>query len=56
MTLAGYSLLDLLAQWDVGHGVQLFGRVENLFDEQYQTVAATSSRRAAAFVGLRWKV
>jgi vitamin B12 transporter len=56
VTLAAYSLLDVLAQWDLGRGVQLFGRVENLFDETYQTVAGYKQSSRGAFFGLRWKV
>ena len=48
VTLAGYSLLDLLAQWDVARGVQIFGRIENLLDEQYQTVDGYNQAVASA--------
>ena len=54
--MRGYSLLDLLAQWDVARGVQIFGRIENLFDEQYQTVDGYNQPSLGAFVGLRWKI
>ena len=53
--LSSYSLLDLLAQWDVSHGVQIFGRVENLFDKQYQTVYGYNQPGLAAYIGLRCK-
>jgi vitamin B12 transporter len=56
VTLAGYSLLDLLAQWDVARGVQIFGRIENLLDEQYQTVDGYNQAGFGAFVGLRWTI
>jgi vitamin B12 transporter len=54
--LSSYSLFDLLAQWDVTHGVQIFGRVENLFDKQYHTVYGYNQPGLAAYIGLRWKV
>ena len=56
VTLAAYSMFDLLAQYDVGHGVQIFGRIENLFDKQYQSVAGYNQPSLGAFVGLRWKL
>lgn len=54
-SLAGYSLVDLLAQWDIGQGAQIFGRVENLFNAEYQTVAGYNQASLGAFIGLRWK-
>ena len=56
VTLAAYSLLDLLAQWELGRGVQLFGRVENMFDKTYQTVDGYMQPSRGAFIGLRWKI
>jgi vitamin B12 transporter len=53
--LAGYSLVDLLAQWDLGHGAQLFGRIENLFNADYQSVAGYNTPSLSGFIGLRWK-
>ncbi len=54
--LGSYSLIDLLAQWDVARGVQFFGRIENLLDEKYQTVAGYNQPSLGAFIGLRWKI
>jgi vitamin B12 transporter len=36
--LGGYTVLRLLASYDVGHGFQVYGRIENLGDEHYQEV------------------
>lgn len=35
--LAGYWVAGVHATWDLGRGVQLFGRVDNLFDRRYAT-------------------
>ena len=35
--LPSYWVADAHAAWDLGHGVQLFGRVDNLFDRKYAT-------------------
>jgi vitamin B12 transporter len=36
--LGGYTVLRLLASYDVGHNFAVYGRVENLGDERYQQV------------------
>jgi len=56
VTLGSYSLIDLLVQWDVGRGAQVFGRIENLFDKKYQTTYGYNQPSLGAFVGLRWKL
>ena len=56
MTLASYSVFDLLAQWDVARGVQLFGRIENVTDEAWQTVYGYPQPARGAFIGVRWKI
>jgi iron complex outermembrane receptor protein len=35
--MPGYWVTGIHAAWDVSHGVQLFGRVDNLFDRKYAT-------------------
>ncbi|MGX7895700.1 TonB-dependent receptor plug domain-containing protein [Tsuneonella sp. HG222] len=50
--LEGYEVATLRAAWDLGP-VELFGRVENLFDERYQTAAGYGTQGRAAFVGVR---
>lgn len=56
VTLASYSVFDLLAQWDVARGVQLFGRIENVTDEAWQTVYGYPQPARGAFIGVRWKI
>lgn len=51
--LDGYSLLTLRASWNLTERVQLFGRVENLWNEQYQTAAGYATAGRSAFVGAR---
>lgn len=38
--LPGYAILNLNGNFDLGAGWELFGRVNNLFDKRYGTVAA----------------
>ena len=51
--LDGYEVLDLRASQDVGEHIELFGRVENVFDEQYQTAAGYGTPGRGVFVGVR---
>ncbi len=51
--LDGYVLIDLRASWPVTDQVELFGRIENLFDERYQTAAGYGQQRRAAYGGVR---
>ena len=51
--LAGYTLLDLRAALPLGHGVQLYGRVENLFDARYQTITGYAQPGRALYAGVR---
>ncbi|ATQ43572.1 TonB-dependent receptor plug domain-containing protein [Caulobacter mirabilis] len=48
-----YSVVDLRASWQVNDTVELYGRVENLFDEDYQRVRNYGTPGRGAFVGLR---
>lgn len=48
-----YTLVDLRASWPVRANLDLFGRVENLFDEDYETVPDYGVAGRAALVGLR---
>ncbi len=54
--LSSYSVVDVLAQWDVGRGVQIFGRIENLFDKQYQAINGYNTASLSGFIGVRWKI
>lgn len=51
--LGGHALLDLRASWDFGDHVQLYGRIENAWDEGYQTAAGYATQGRAVFVGVR---
>ena len=57
--LDGYTAVDLRANRPVialasGHTLDIFGRVENVFDERYQTAAGYATQGRAAFIGLRF--
>jgi vitamin B12 transporter len=54
--LGGHALLDLRASWAASDHVELFGRIENAWDEQYQTAAGYATQGRAAFVGVRGRL
>jgi vitamin B12 transporter len=51
--LNGYELVDVRASVPVPGGIELFGRIENLFDADYETAAGYGSPGRGAFVGVR---
>jgi vitamin B12 transporter len=53
--LGGYEVLTLRASWDASERVTLFGRVENVRDETYQTAAGYATPGRGAYVGARAK-
>lgn len=53
VTLDGYTLVNLYASYDVHKNVTVFGRVENLFDEQYEEVLGYGTYGRAAYGGVK---
>jgi len=53
--LDGYGLLTLRASLPLGERFELYGRVENVTDTSYQTVADYGTYGRSAFVGVRAK-
>ena len=51
--LDGYEVVTLRASLPVGQAIELFGRIENLFDADYQTAAGYNTPGRGAFVGIR---
>lgn len=51
--LDGYVLTDIRAAFPVARGVEVYGRVENLFDERYQTIFSYGTPGRAAYGGVR---
>jgi vitamin B12 transporter len=49
--LDDYTLVDARLRYRVTERLQLFGRVENLFDEVYETTRRFGSPGRGAFVG-----
>ena len=51
--LDGYALVGLRASLPIGDTLELYGRVENLFDTRYETVSGYGAYGRTAFVGVR---
>ena len=54
MRLPGYATLDLRAEYALTDALTLQGRVANVFDRDYETVAFYNQPGREWFVTLRW--
>ncbi|MBP6013594.1 MAG: TonB-dependent receptor [Alphaproteobacteria bacterium] len=50
-----FTLVNVNASYDLTDNIQVFGRVENLFDEKYEEVFSYRSPGIAAYAGIRTK-
>ena len=55
MALDAYTLVNLTAEFVVTDMVTIYGRVENLFDEDYENVFGFAPSGIGGFVGARIK-
>ena len=53
LKLDDYTLVDLRAEVTVAPQMRLFARVENLFDEQYETAANYGTLGRSIYAGIR---
>ncbi len=53
VTLPSFTLVDVGADYRLNRTLQLYGRVENLFDIDYQEVFSFRAPGRAAYVGVR---
>jgi vitamin B12 transporter len=51
--IKGATLWDLRARWPVSDTIEVYGRIENLFDEAYQTIRNYGQPGRTAYAGLR---
>lgn len=54
--LDGYALVGIRAEMPVTDGIVVYGRVDNLFDERYQTVANYGTLGRGAHAGVRLRL
>jgi vitamin B12 transporter len=55
VTLSGYATFDLGANYEINNTFSVYGRVENLFDEEYCQMAGFENAGIAAHAGVRAK-
>lgn len=55
VTLPAFTLVNLNVQYDATDKLQIFGRVENLLDEEYEEVFTYQGSGLAAYAGVRAK-
>ena len=53
--LDDYEVLDLNASYELYEGLQVYGRIENLLDEDYQEVRSYNTSGAAGYAGIRYR-
>ncbi len=53
VVMDAYTLVDLRASWQVNETIELYGRVENLTDQNYETARGYGTPGQGAFVGVR---
>lgn len=53
VALPDYTVVNLAAGFAVTDAVELYGRIDNLFDEEYQTTRGYGTSDRALYVGLR---
>jgi vitamin B12 transporter len=53
--LKGYEVVDLLASYGITDNVEIYGRVTNLFDKQYQMAYGKNALGRSAYGGIRLK-
>ena len=52
--LDDYSVFDLSATYDLNQQTEVFGRIENLFDEDYEEITGFNTADRAAYLGVRY--
>ncbi|MDH7499198.1 MAG: TonB-dependent receptor, partial [candidate division NC10 bacterium] len=53
VALSKYALVNLAASYDLTPHFQIFGRVENLFDEDYEEISGYGTPGRSVFAGLK---
>ena len=56
VTLPAFTLVNMGADWRWNEQIQVFGRVENLFDQQYEELFSYRAAGRAFYVGIRGNV
>lgn len=52
LPLEDYEVVDLSARYTINENLSVFGRVQNLFDDEYEEIGGFNASRRAAYVGV----
>lgn len=55
ITLPGYTVVNVAAEYELNDNATLYGRIDNLFDKQYQVPAGFDATGIGGYAGLRFK-
>ena len=53
VTIASYALLNLAGSYDVNKHLQVFGRIDNLLNKQYQEIYGYGTSGVAGYGGVK---
>ena len=53
--MGGYGLVNLTARYAINTELAIEGRINNLFDKNYETVSGYNTAGFNAFIGLRYQ-
>jgi len=55
IALDDYLLVTAAASYKLNSGLEIYGRVENVLNEDYEEIFGFETAGLAAYAGLRWK-
>ncbi len=55
-TLDDYTVVNLSGSFDISDRVQIFARVDNLFDEYYEEAFSYATPGLSGYIGLKWRL
>lgn len=55
VTLPGYTTVNIAAEYEINSHVTAFGRIDNLFDKQYQNPSGYEQTGIGAYAGLKFR-
>lgn len=53
VTLDGYGIVNVAANWKITPNIQVFGRIDNLFDAEYEEILGYGTVGVTGYVGVR---
>ena len=53
VTLDGYGIVNVAANWKITPNFQLFGRIDNLFDTKYEEILGYGTVGVTGYLGIR---